>query len=199
MAILVSGHASFEPLQLFQGDAWLYRPRELAHFIGYAGSVMIVWSAMRFYTTRAALWVPQAIGGLGVATLLFYFFGSVAVKELIGALVVKALCQLLPLYLGGCYVMDNVRSLRPGWLKPMPALTASVLLLVSTSLLWEVLVQPLVSVYGGPPRGHVQLAQLTCDFAGIAIGWCLAAPWVRQIQSRLDRTMCLHLPNDSAP
>jgi hypothetical protein len=187
--MLVSSHASFAPVQLFQSDAWLYRPRELAHFIGYAGCVMFVWTAIRFYTTNAARWVPHAVGGLGVATLLLFYFGSVAVKALIGVVAVKILCNLLPVYLGGCYVMGSARRMRPHWLKPMPALTGSVLLLVSISLLWEALIQPLLNVYDGPPRGYVQFAQLTCDFAGVAIGWCLAAPWVRQVQSRLDRTM----------
>lgn len=183
LGIGISAHFTFEPLQLISGEAWAFGPRELAHFTGYSGCVLVVWSTLRFYASKAAAWIPHVLAGLGVTTLLLYHLGSPEVRASIGSTRVTVLCQMMPMYLGGCYLMSHVRQ-HSELLRPKPALAVSVLLLVSMSLIWEVVVQPFFSVYGGSSRGFVQISQLICDMAGAVVGSVLTAPFVRWSSDR---------------
>lgn len=44
---------------------------------------------------------------------------------------------------------------------------------LAVSWLWEGIIQPYVTVYGGPPRGEINVWQVFADFIGALIGWRL--------------------------
>lgn len=41
---------------------------------------------------------------------------------------------------------------------------------LALTVVWEIIFQPLITVYGGPARGYVQWEQVVADLAGLALG-----------------------------
>ena len=41
---------------------------------------------------------------------------------------------------------------------------------LALTVVWELIFQPLITVYGGPARGYVQWEQVVADLAGLALG-----------------------------
>ncbi|WP_131815903.1 MULTISPECIES: hypothetical protein [Pseudomonas] len=178
-SIWFSISVTFPPVRLTDGDGWTFGPRAAAHLIGFAGIVMAGWCFLHSF----ALMTSKALGCF-VATLIVsmpvVIYLAIGMRGLIRPDVGKLLCVMILNALGACAMAVLLRLHFPKVFAPVPAMILAVVGAICMSLYWEGITQHLVNVYDGPPRGYTQLAQITCDIAGIAIGTLLVTCMLRQ-------------------
>ncbi|MCD5986508.1 hypothetical protein KDX30_01205 [Pseudomonas sp. CDFA 553] len=143
-----------------------YGVQELGHFIGFSGIVLGVTFAIESrHCLCQVLSLPKVALGLMVAlsttTTLQHFdkFEGYQYSLILALIVVVAGAAVLE----PC--LRRVKHLSPS--------AAAVFGCVCLSGVWELWIQPYVSVYAGPPRGFIEWPQIIADLAGLAVGLSL--------------------------
>lgn len=146
--------------------------RDLAHLVGMAGVTLGLAVVMRvrgrFGTTILGS------GGVTAATVLLGLAVVIVIANRLGYLSIGAsggIFTILILLAGVSWIARQLSS-EESFVRWEPFVAMNMTLAVSW--LWEGIVQPYVTVYGGPPRGSVNGWQVFADFTGAMIGWRLA-------------------------
>lgn len=159
----------FETIYAFgRNPAWAFGPRELAHCVGFAGCTLVGWAIIRSFSTRGGrrTSIIASLGGLACFPLLVTWPAWIPFEIDHGLR--KFLCTIaIPFYFIGTVMLLQFVKDCPGIARHKPAALMSAGLMWSCSIFWEIGIQPLAAVYGGPPRGYIQWAQLLSDFIGI--------------------------------
>ena len=168
-SIWFSINVTFPPVQLTEGEAWVFGPRAAAHLIGFAGILMAGWFFINSfsYMSSKALIIFTATLSMSLLVVLWLASGT---WGLIRPDVAKLVCIMLIYALGACGMASILRRHWPKVLEPAPALLIAVVGSLCMSLDWEGITQNLSNVYDGPARGFMQGAQITCDMLGITLG-----------------------------
>ena len=182
----------FQPIVL-SGNEWAFGPREVAHLLGFMGCVLSVWFFGNSFATRSTLLVCLSMGAIGIGFVVFAIFASQEIKAQFNQNVIHAFLYVLFTYILGC-VSGCVIRCQSLWLfQPRRVLILTAILLALSSIGWEVYTQPFEHVYQKPPRGYVQLAQVLCDFAGIAFGYWVVSSVIKRFEVRDGVTDCPNL------
>jgi hypothetical protein len=151
-----------------KNPAWGFGPRELAHCVGFAGCTLGGWALVRSFGSRRGRRMNLIASIAGLCLLPLFLKWPEWMPFTIDHGIRKFVCTIgIPFYFLGTLMMLQYVKDYAVLTKPMPAALMSAVGMLLWSIFWEVGVQPLESVYGGPPRGYIQWAQLISDFIGI--------------------------------
>lgn len=151
-----------------------FTSREIAHAVGFTGMglvALLYWGAVLDKQIQRILFVLHLIllGGLVLVAV------TLPTLLPVGALKLGFKLQLYGLgTVVIAHALHNIAFLRDY----SRLLILSTIGLVAVSLSFEMWTQPHVHVYGGPPRGEVQVWQIVADFSGIALS-CALLFWLK--------------------
>lgn len=171
MGITIATSHSFSTYYpIGSSPAWGFGPRELAHVVGFSGCTLGGWALIRTFRTPAgrAANLMVALSGLSGSPMLLW--GPDWLLTAMGSgLRYFLLTVAIPFYLLGTLMMRQYVKDCPALAQPVPATLMSAIGLFLWSVCWELGIQPFGNVYGGPPRGYIQWAQVLCDCIGILV------------------------------
>lgn len=168
---MVPQGASFGPLDR----------RAIQHLIGFWGLSIVVQGFVASFHSREDFAAHAAIlTGVALASWLEWLCPHIlpASDEL------RALARVIrnpgTIYLAcGLLMAAGFRTRNPRWTAVL-----GLLLCVAIPLYWEIVHQPLIEVYGAPPRHVIQLDQVIADLVGVALA--NATRWGIAPQSSAD-------------
>lgn len=171
LSIKLNRSLEFTPFYLIgQRREWEVGPRELAHLIGLAGFTVMVWYFIRSFAYKRLVAINLAMMvSVAVAAAITWPEHDL-LFDLLGLNALAVALKLMPILLSGWIWCTFMAWKTPNLVKPLPALVSSCLVIVATTALWEFYVQPFDNVYGGPPRGWIEMGQVVFDFIGVLIG-----------------------------
>ena len=139
--------------------------RALQHLVGFWGLAIILQGFAASYYLWTVYSVYVLLFGLVVAVELF-FPGALQLSGEVHQ-VIRCGTVYLVFNLGmAAYFRTKNRKL---------VATGGVLVCFLVSFSWELIQQPVVGVYDGPPRHTIQMAQVVADVVGIALAF--ATTW----------------------
>lgn len=176
---------------------------DLAHLFGMAGVTLGLTVAMRargrFGITilgSRGVTAAQALLGLAVVIVITNRLGYLSIGSS------GAVFTILILLAGISWIARQLSG-EGGNIRWEPFVAMNMTLAVSW--VWEGIIQPHVTVYGGPPSGSVNGWQVFADFIGAIVGWRLAiyiitvfegsTPGGAEIWRLLRRRLLLQLGN----
>ncbi|MFW0757730.1 hypothetical protein ACN1C3_23875 [Pseudomonas sp. H11T01] len=171
LAITLNRALTFTPFHLIGlSREWWVGPREIAHMIGLTGFTVAAWYFISSFASRRLIATNIAITVAVVVGLASSWPEDGWLYDVFGVTTFELAVSLSPIYLGAWALFGLIAWKTPSLLRPKPALMSSCLVLVMTTALWELYIQPFDNVYGGPPRGWIEMAQVLCDLVGILFG-----------------------------
>lgn len=177
-----SSYVAFEPI-VISGEEWSFGPREVAHLFGFMGCVLALWFFGNSFAAWPTMIVTLLIGAIGIGLVVFYGIAPRGIKNMIDPNAAETFLYVLYYYLLGCFSGCCIRKQSHWLLQPRRMLIIAALVLAATSMGWEVYTQPFEHVYHKAPRHYVQLAQVLCDFVGIAVGFKLVNSLIQKLES----------------
>lgn len=171
LSIKLNWALDFTPFYLIgQRREWEVGPREIAHLIGLSGFTVMVWYFIRSFAYKRLVAINLAMmASIAVAAVLAWPEHDL-LFDLLGVNGLEVAFKLVPILMSGWIWCGFMAWKTPNLVKPLPALVSSSLVVVATIAFWEFYVQPFDNVYGGPPRGWIEIAQVIFDVVGVLIG-----------------------------
>lgn len=193
LGVEISTARPFETIYaLGTNPAWGYGPRELAHSVGFAGCTLAGWALVRSFSTRRGRCANLIAALASICWLPLFIMWPEWMPFTIDQGFRKLVCTIgIPFYFFGTLMMMRFATDCPVITKPLPAALLSAGGMCLWSICWEIGVQPFESVYGGPPRGYIQWAQLISDFIGILAPLLLLALFAGAWSGRWQTTAAL--------
>lgn len=141
--------------------------REIAHFIGFIGVTILFYIYLSIYVDKVFF---KIINLVHIPIALLVFLTTSLNLKLMNVFVIKSLgiisiAYFLLVAMYFFYFMINVQHSKYKKNLIKNSATLSILIVVW----WELFKQPMITVYGGPPRGYIQWAQVIIDLLGIFI------------------------------
>ncbi|KKN85119.1 hypothetical protein LCGC14_0282880 [marine sediment metagenome] len=142
----------------------------------------------------------------GISFFAFYFVSYLCAKRLEAECPIPSRAQVTALLFCVCLVLSAACFVTPLTGEAVSALVVLVGLLahiarsfrsssiralaicLAMSWGWELIIQPLVTVYGAPARGYIQWCQVSADLVGIVLGVCVC--WSLRFRAPASRVGC---------
>ncbi|WP_455885698.1 hypothetical protein [Pseudomonas spelaei] len=148
---------------------WLVGRRELVHFVGFIGCALFGWSLARSLTIS---FLRRAQTYMAIIATLWFMLAKYP-PNFIGidlAIVLNSLRDEMLIYGVLVGVGLLVWRLAPRLLKSSESLFVVALVLLTISLAWELVCQPLFGFLRSPDRTGLDAAQIIIDLLGITVG-----------------------------
>jgi hypothetical protein len=166
IAFGINSALKFSPVDPFgSGAAWQFGPRELAHFSGSLGAVLISWPILQ-------VMFNYKIGKIAY----FYVFLCFLLIMFVHRFLMNGEPEFKYLLWGGAYIATSCifltsTLLRNKGFNALWILISSACFIELFNLFWEVIQQPLIGYRGEAPKNSIQPAQMLCDFIGVLAGF----------------------------
>lgn len=144
-----------------------YLSHDFAHFVGMGGLVVLLTEFLRhgarFKVTiglswvRGLLMVVGSVAVIAVANRLGHLSRGIASFAAVGVIMTASLICI------SRRVYELLGDRHPA---PIAAITV-----LAISVLWEFVVQPAITVYGGPARGSIEWPQVLADFSAVLLAY----------------------------